>query len=57
LSKNRFFGFPHHFKQIEILNVARSDLNDVRIFLDQLDIIQVHDFCDNRQACLFTGLG
>src|ERR1035437_4963387 len=50
------FGLLAEFaQQVEVLHIARADLNDVGVFREQRDLRLVHDFADHQQAVAVGG--
>ena len=43
-------------QQREVLHVARADLEDVGVLLDQLDLAEVHDLGDQLQVVAVGGV-
>src|ERR1035437_6613101 len=42
-------------QEVEVLHIARADLNDVGVFREQRDLRLVHDFADHQQAVAVGG--
>src|ERR1700674_1862642 len=50
LEENGFFGAASAFEQGEILHVARADLDDVGVLLDEVEAFTIDGFGDNAEA-------
>jgi hypothetical protein len=50
-------GFADGVQQVEVLHVARPDLEHVGVFGDQFDLLRGHDLGHDRHTGQFAGLG
>src|SRR5882762_7892240 len=56
LEENRFFSAARAFEERKVLHVARADLDDVRVFLDQVERFIVNGFGDDPETILGANL-
>src|SRR5580704_12029037 len=56
LEQNRLLNFAQFTQQIEILHVARADLEDVHERQHDGDLRNFHDLADDQQSKAITGL-
>src|SRR5208282_4529063 len=56
LEQNRLLNFAQFTEQIEILHVARADLEDVHERQHDGDLRNFHDLADNQQSKAITSL-
>ena len=56
LQQHRLVNLAQRFQQIEVLHVARSDLNQIDMLDKFVDLIRAHQFADDRQTGLFPRL-
>src|SRR5208283_104193 len=57
LEKDGEFGAAGTFEEREILHVARADLDDVGVFLDEIERFVVDGFGDDAEAVLLADMG
>ena len=55
LSRMGLFGLAQLLEQLEVLHVARADLDDVHV-LEQRQVVDVHDLGNDRQTGAALGL-
>ena len=55
LEKNGRAGFTDGAQQIEVLHVARAELEDIHIFFHHRDLRNSHHFNNDGQACFLAG--
>ena len=56
LEQNRLVNLGEPAQQVEVLHVARTYLQHVRVLTDHLDVFGPHDFGDHRQTKLLAHL-
>ena len=50
LSRRRLFHLAQFAQQVEVLHVARADLEDVDVGQHKLDLRDLHDLADHEQV-------
>ena len=56
LEQHRLIVGADFLEELEVLHVARADLDDVRFFQEELDVPRVQDLAHHRESCLLLGL-
>jgi len=57
LQEDGFFGVAGALEEREILHVARADLDDVGVLLDEVEAFVIDGFGDDAEAEVFSGFG
>ena len=55
LEKDRRASFANGTQEVEVLHVARAELEDIHIFFHHFDLRNSHHFDNDGQACFLAG--